>query len=80
MKKLAFLAVPMLVLAAGAASAQRQFTPGQFFTGLTESGAEALAAQVNEMLPGVIAEVSFDVGFDTWTVQIPLESGGSSGE
>ena len=80
MKKLAFLSLPVLLLAAGAASAQRQFTPGQFFTGLTESGAESLAAQVNEMLPGVIAEVSFDVGFETWTVQIPFESGGGSSE
>jgi len=80
MRTLFIAAIGFGLFAATDAVAQRMLTPGQFFTGLTESGAEALAAEVNDALPGVIAEVSYDVGFGTWTVQIPAESGGGSGE
>ena len=70
MKKLAFLSLPMLILAAGAASAQRQLPPGQFYSGLTESGAEALAAQARETFVGAMVIPSYDVGFGSWSVEI----------
>jgi hypothetical protein len=70
MKKLALLSLPMLILAAGAASAQRQLAPGQFYSGLTESGAEALAAQARETFVGAMVVPSYDVGLGTWTVDI----------
>lgn len=70
MRKLAFACIPLLVVAAGTASAQRQLTPGQFYTGLTESGAEALAAQAMEAFPGVMVIPSYDVVLGTWTVDL----------
>jgi len=69
-KKLWIVCLPLLVVAAGAASAQRSLTPGQFYTGLTESGAEALASQAREMHPGAVIMPSFDVGFRTWSLDL----------
>lgn len=65
-----FASLPLLALAAGDAVAQRSLTPGQFFTGLTESGAEAIVAQAQEAFPGVMVMPSYDVGLCTWTVDL----------
>lgn len=70
MKKIAFASIPLLLVAAGTASAQRQLPPEQFFTGLTESGAEALAAQAMEVFPGAVIIPSYDVVRGTWTVDL----------
>jgi hypothetical protein len=70
MRKTIILALPLAFLVAGEAAAQRALTPGEFFSGLTESGAEVLAAQSREAFPGAMVETSFDIGLGTWTVDV----------
>lgn len=70
MRKTLILALPLAFLVGGEAAAQRALSPGEFFSGLTESGAEALASQSRDAFPGAMVSSSYDVGRGTWTVDI----------
>jgi hypothetical protein len=74
MRRFLIAAPPLVVLAAGDAAAQRALTPGQFFTGLTSTGAEALAAQARADRPGTVVDVAYDIGLGTWTVDVRKDS------
>ncbi|WP_291296669.1 hypothetical protein [Elioraea sp.] len=70
MRKFWIAALPLAFFVAGEASAQRALTPGEFFTGLTETGAEVMATQAREANPGATVEMTFDIGLGTWTLDV----------
>lgn len=80
MKKFWIACIPLIMVAAGDASAQRSLTPGEWLSGLTESGADAIAAQARDAFPDTTIEMSYDIGRATWTVELRTYNGTSEAQ
>jgi hypothetical protein len=74
------LAAALLFLGA-VGTANAGLLPGSFRSGLDTAQAEQLAAETQRVWPGAVIEMTYDVGYGSWTlVHRPSEGGNDSGE